>query len=66
MVFFQIKMSVSSGMSAVLSLTFALLTLAVMQVFRGPLASGKFMTIVGGFIGSVFFTFLLTVSYDYF
>ena len=34
-----------------------------MQTFKSDLGSGKMMTIVGGFLGSQFFVFLLTVSF---
>ena len=38
----------------------AAITLAVMQVFKNDLAADSKMTILGGFIGSCFFFFLLT------
>ena len=40
----------------------SLLTFAAMQVFREPLAAERSTTILGGFVGSIFFIFLLTVS----
>lgn len=43
----------------------AVLTFAAMQVFRDELSSERTMTILGGFIGSWFFVFILTVRGRY-
>ena len=40
-----------------------LITFAGMQMFKSDLGSGKVMTILGGFLGSQMFVFLLTVSF---
>jgi hypothetical protein len=37
-----------------------------MQLYKNNLASSELMTIVGGFLGSVLFIFILTVSYFFF
>ena len=42
--------------------TLTVLTFAAMQMFKGQLAATKWMTILGGFVGSQLFVFLLTVS----
>ena len=42
--------------------TLTILTFAGMQMFKTNLASSEWMTILGGFIGSQMFIFLLTVS----
>ncbi|KAK3098049.1 hypothetical protein FSP39_015592 [Pinctada imbricata] len=52
--------AVSSGPSAVLSLTVSLILFAGMQMFKQQLAATEYMTIVGGFIGSLLFIFVLT------
>ena len=51
-----------SSYSCVCSLALSLLTFAAMQVFRERLSAERSTTILGGFVGSVFFMFLLTVS----
>ena len=48
--------------SFVSSAALSILTFAAMQVFKEELATEGKMTILGGFIGSWFFVFLLTVS----
>lgn len=48
--------------SCVCAAALSLLTFAAMQVFRDELAGERSLTILGGFIGSIFFLFLLTVS----
>lgn len=44
-----------------MALLLAVLTFSVMQLFKADLAAGRFQTILGGFVGSWFFIFLLTV-----
>jgi hypothetical protein len=44
------------------STALSILTFAAMQLFKDELATEGKMTILGGFIGSVFFIFFLTVS----
>ncbi|XP_033750648.1 keratinocyte-associated protein 2-like [Pecten maximus] len=53
-------MPVSSSVSCVLSLTLGLGLFAGMQMFKQQLAATEYMTVIGGFIGSWFFVFLLT------
>jgi len=53
-------MAVSSGMSMVLSTTLAVLLFAGMQLYKHQLASHEWMTILGGFLGSVLFCLILT------
>ena len=50
--------------SFVSSAALSILTFAAMQVFKEELATEGKMTILGGFIGSIFFVFFLTVSAD--
>lgn len=45
--------------------TLTVLTFAGMQMFKTNLASSEWMTILGGFIGSQLFVFLLTVSFTF-
>jgi len=54
--------AVSSGMSFLLSSTLAVLLFAGMQLYKVHLASHEWMTIVGGFLGSLLFCLILTVS----
>lgn len=56
------SIALPTGYSCVSSLAMAAITLAVMQVFKNDLAADSKMTILGGFIGSCFFFFLLTVG----
>lgn len=51
-----------TGYSLVSSLALAVLTLAAMQLFREQLGVEGGMAVLGGFIGSCFFVFVLTVS----
>ncbi|XP_072031541.1 dolichyl-diphosphooligosaccharide--protein glycosyltransferase subunit KCP2-like [Amphiura filiformis] len=53
-------MAVSSTISLLLSATLAVVTFAGMQMFHTQLASTEWMTILGGFIGSLLFIFILT------
>jgi hypothetical protein len=48
--------------SCFFSATLAVLTLAAMMAFKSQLASKEWMTILGGFLGSQFFVFMVTVS----
>ena len=48
--------------SCVSAVALAVLTFAAMQVFRDELGTEGKMTILGGFVGSWFFIFLLTVG----
>jgi len=56
--------AVSSGMSFLLSTTLAVLLFAGMQLYKVHLASHEWSTIVGGFLGSLLFCLVLTVSSD--
>ena len=47
-------------MSAVVSLALSLVLVAGMQVFKSTLASSQLLTIVGGYLASLVFLFLLT------
>ena len=44
-----------------MALLLAVLTFSLMQLFKADLAAGQLHTILGGFVGSWFFIFLLTV-----
>jgi len=50
----------SEGNSFLLSSMFSLLTISSMQVFKTFLGSTQLLTILGGFVGSLLFLFLLT------
>ena len=56
--------AVSSGLSFLLSSTLAVLLFAGMQLYKAHLASHEWTTIVGGFLGSLLFCLVLTVSLD--
>jgi len=53
-------MAMSTSASAVVSLTLSAMLFAGMQYFKVQLASTEWLTILGGFLGSVLFTLLLT------
>ncbi|XP_041037685.1 keratinocyte-associated protein 2 [Carcharodon carcharias] len=53
-------MAVSSGSSLVLSSLLTLLLFAGMQMYSRQLASSEWLTILGGFLGSILFLFSLT------
>ncbi|XP_062507267.1 protein KRTCAP2 homolog [Corticium candelabrum] len=53
-------MAASSLVSFLLSTLLAVITFAIMQVYKVPLGATQPMTLVGGFLGSVFFLFMLT------
>ncbi|XP_060572311.1 keratinocyte-associated protein 2-like [Ruditapes philippinarum] len=53
-------MAVSTGASLMLSTTLMVLCFAGMQMFRQQLGGAEYMTIVGGFIGSIVFILVLT------
>jgi len=53
-------MRVQSGMSFFLSSTLAVLLFAGMQLYKHQLAAHEWMTIFGGFLGSVLFCLILT------
>merc|ERR1712050_512082 len=57
---FTAIMAVSSGMSFLLSTTLSVLLFAGMQMYRQQLASKEYLTILGGFLGSNLFIFVLT------
>ena len=50
----------SNGVSAVVSLALSLVLVAGMQVFKSTLASSQLLTILGGYLASLVFLFLLT------
>ncbi len=56
--------AVSSGISFLLSTTLSVLLFAGMQLYRNQLAGREYMTIVGGFLGSILFILVLTVSFQ--
>ncbi|XP_043540943.1 keratinocyte-associated protein 2-like [Chiloscyllium plagiosum] len=56
--------AVSSGSSLVLSSLLSLLLFAGMQMYSRQLASSEWLTILGGFLGSILFLFSLTVSFS--
>jgi hypothetical protein len=53
-------MAASNGVSVVVSLAVSLLLVAGMQVFKTALASNQLLTIVGGYLASLVFIFVLT------
>ncbi|KAK2181238.1 hypothetical protein NP493_405g03020 [Ridgeia piscesae] len=53
-------MAVSSSMSFLLSSTLTVLLFAGMQLYQTQLASKEWMTIVGGFLGSILFILIIT------
>ncbi|XP_067832172.1 keratinocyte-associated protein 2 [Heptranchias perlo] len=53
-------MAVSTGSSLMLSSLFTLLLFAGMQMYSRQLASSEWLTIFGGFLGSILFLFSLT------
>merc|ERR1712142_129282 len=55
-----VKMAVSSYNSFILSITLTLIVFAGMQLYKVPLAATEWGTILGGFLGSQLFVFLLT------
>jgi len=54
------SMAVSTYNSFILSITLTLVVFAGMQLYKVPLASSEWGTILGGFLGSQLFVFLLT------
>ena len=55
--------AVSNSMSFLLSTTLTVLLFAGMQLYQTQLASKEWMTILGGFLGSILFIFIITVSF---
>ncbi|KAH3840404.1 keratinocyte-associated protein 2-like [Dreissena polymorpha] len=53
-------MAASTGPSLLLSATLMVVCFAGMQMFRAQLGSTEYMTIVGGFVGSIIFILALT------
>ncbi|KAL5004708.1 hypothetical protein ScPMuIL_018164 [Solemya velum] len=53
-------MAVSSAPSFALSATMSVLLFAGMQMFRQQLGGAEYMTVAGGFLGSILFILLLT------
>merc|ERR1711976_795051 len=54
------NMAVSSGVSFLLSTTLSVLLFAGMQLYKQQLAAQEYMTIIGGFLGSILFILVLT------
>ncbi|RDD43722.1 Protein KRTCAP2-like protein [Trichoplax sp. H2] len=57
-----IKGAVSPSSSCAVAAILSVVIFTGMQTFRTQLASSREMTILGGFIGSELFIFILTVS----
>ena len=53
-------MALNESATFVVSLVFSVLAFSAMQILKPQIISSQPMTIVGGFIGSFIFTFLLT------
>lgn len=53
-------MALTESASFIVSSVLSILTFSAMQMFKTQLASTQLMTILGGFIGSILFVFLLT------
>ena len=62
LIFSLVISALSSGPSFVVSATLTISIFAGMQMFKHQLAATEYMTVLGGFIGSLFFIMLLTVS----
>ena len=60
---FSLPTALPTAYSCASAVALAALTFAAMQVFKDKLALEGIMTILGGFIGSWFFIFILTVSH---
>merc|ERR1712087_359794 len=56
----NVEMAVSTYNSFILSITLTMVVFAGMQLYKAPLASSEWGTILGGFLGSQLFVFLLT------
>ena len=56
-------LALPTSYSLVSSVALSVLTFAAMQVFKDQLSTEGGMTILGGFVGSWIFVFLVTVSY---
>ncbi|KAK7501690.1 hypothetical protein BaRGS_00007121 [Batillaria attramentaria] len=52
----------SSEVSAMVSITLAVVLFAVQQIFRQQIAGTEYMTVAGGFLGSIIFILLLTFT----
>ena len=57
-----VSAALPTNVSCTASLTMAVVLLAMQQIFRHNFAGNQYMTIAGGFVGSLIFMFLLTVS----
>ncbi|KAK7116339.1 hypothetical protein V1264_002035 [Littorina saxatilis] len=55
-------MALPTGVSCMVSITMAVVLFAVQQIFRIQLSGTEYMTIAGGFIGSIIFILLLTFT----
>jgi len=53
-------MAVATGTSLMLSSTLTVTWVAIMQIFKAQLGGSEYMTIVGGFVGSLVFICVLT------
>lgn len=63
--YFPPIVAVNTGTSLVLSSLLSVLVFAGMQMFSKQLGSTEWLTILGGFLGSVLFICSLTVSFFY-
>lgn len=59
-----ILIAVSTGTSFVLSSLISVLLFSAMQIYKPWLGSTQLNTILGGYLGSVLFIFVLTVSFS--
>jgi len=55
-------MALPTGVSCTVSATLAVVLFATMQIFRQQLGGSEYMTIAGGFMGSIIFILLLTFT----
>ncbi|BFZ02235.1 hypothetical protein BsWGS_05274 [Bradybaena similaris] len=55
-------MALSTAPSAVVSLLLSITIFALMQIFKSDIASKEYLTVAGGFVGSLFFITLLTFT----
>ncbi|KAL8565213.1 hypothetical protein ACOMHN_001111 [Nucella lapillus] len=55
-------MALPTGVSCMVSVTLAVILFAVQQIFRQQIAGTEYMTIAGGFLGSIIFILLLTFT----
>ena len=61
--FFPFPLALSETVSTMVSAVLALLVFSGMMTFKGVLAASQLGTILGGYVGSIFFILILTVNW---